>query len=79
MVEQATAASHTLAQEAEDLTHMMGQFNVGALSATAVRAGPKRPTPAANPVHTVQAKITASVGGGRAAASAPADDGWTEF
>jgi methyl-accepting chemotaxis protein len=80
MVEQSTAASHTLAQEAEDLTHMMSQFKVGAQSVGTVRPSLKRRAPAHNPVHAVQAKITASVGGGRAfASSAPADDGWTEF
>ncbi len=87
MVEEATAASQNLAQEAEDLSRMMSQFKVGAplagrTVARAGQAGSKRraAAPVANPVHTAQAKIGAFAGGGRgAAASAAADEGWTEF
>jgi len=83
MVEESTAASHTLASEAEELSRMMSQFRVGAQSAGAGRASAKRRPPASNPVHAAQAKVTAFAGGRGAAvalaASAPADDGWTEF
>jgi methyl-accepting chemotaxis protein len=77
MVEESTAASYALAQEADDLSRMMSQFKVGAQSTGAARASVKRRAPASNPVHAVQAKVAAFAGGRGAAA--PADDGWTEF
>ena len=51
MVEQSTAASHSLAQEAEELGRLVSRFDVGASAAPAVRhrgtlAGPRRPAPA---------------------------------
>ena len=42
MVEQATAASHSLAHEAEELAGLVGQFRIGAGGATA-RSGPYKP------------------------------------
>ncbi len=81
MVEESTAASHTLAHEADELSRMMSQFKVGVQAVAAGRASPKRRAPASNPVHAVQAKVAAFAGsrGGPAPAPAPADDGWTEF
>jgi methyl-accepting chemotaxis protein len=79
MVEESTAAGFALASEAEELSRMMGQFKVGAQSASVARASTKRRPPASNPVHAVQAKVTAFAGGRGGAARAPADDAWTEF
>jgi methyl-accepting chemotaxis protein len=80
MVEESTAASFALAQEAEELSRMMSQFKVGAQSVGATRASAKRRPPASNPVHASQAKVAAFAGGGRGApAPVSADDAWTEF
>jgi methyl-accepting chemotaxis protein len=79
MVEESTAASYALAQEADDLSRMMNQFKVGAQAASAPRSSAKRRAPASNPVHSVQAKVAAFAGGRAPAAAAPADDAWTEF
>jgi len=81
MVEESTAASHALAQEAEDLTRMMSQFKVGAELASAPRTSSKRGAPVANPVHAVQAKVTAFARGRGAApaAAAPPAESWSEF
>jgi methyl-accepting chemotaxis protein len=79
MVEESTAAGFALASEAEELSRMMSQFKVGAQSASVVRASTKRRSPASNPVHAAQAKVTAFAGGRGGAARAPADDAWTEF
>jgi methyl-accepting chemotaxis protein len=78
MVEQATAASHSLREEAEGLASLMGQFQIGATEAAAVQPS-RGTTPAArrpNPVHTAQQKIAAVVGGRRAPS---ADASWEAF
>jgi methyl-accepting chemotaxis protein len=80
MVEESTAASHTLAQEADDLARMMGQFKVGGAAGYVGRPAKKRPAaPASNPVHSAQAKVAAFAGGGKSAPRPAADDSWTEF
>jgi methyl-accepting chemotaxis protein len=43
MVEESTAASHSLAREADNLTQLVGQFRIGAA--------------AAHPVHAAQARV----------------------
>jgi methyl-accepting chemotaxis protein len=80
MVEESTAASHALAREADALTRLMAQFNVGGAQAVfqapePARAGVHRPV--ANAVHTAQARISRATGGGAAAASKA--DAWEEF
>jgi len=81
MVEESTAASHTLATEADELSRMMSQFKVGVHAAASRSVSPKRRTPSSNPVHAVQAKVSAFAGGrgGAAPALAPAEESWTEF
>jgi len=80
MVEEAAAAGQALANEAENLSHLMGQFKVGAYLASVARPSPQRRAPARNPVHAVQAKVAAFAGGGRASPPSPAaEDGWAEF
>ncbi len=88
MVEQSTAASHSLAQEADDLARLVAKFKVGqagdagrARAAAAPRPVPAR-APVQRPAQTVTAMKTVSTGSGQAAAllaSQPSDDGWEEF
>jgi methyl-accepting chemotaxis protein len=68
MVEESTAASHALAREAEDLTRLVDQFEVGDARAA--------PPAAAPPAPKVRPRV-AVVGGTAARKVRP--DGWTEF
>ncbi len=88
MVEQSTAASHSLAQEAEALQASVAQFKVGAGAQDA--AAPRRASaparssqaPAASPAKPVSRVIQAlkTVGRGGAAPKIEADaEGWEEF
>jgi len=88
MVEQSTAASHHLAQDADSLSKLVSRFKTGhqaAAPATAKSASVTRAAPAAPaaPRQTAQpAMKTVSSGSGQVAAllaSQPADDGWEEF
>ena len=86
MVEQSTAASHSLAQEAEDLARLVAKFKLGG-NELAGQPGRTRPT-AAPAVHKPQARHaapamkTVATGSGQVAAllaTQPADEGWEEF
>jgi methyl-accepting chemotaxis protein len=81
MVEESTAAAHALKGEAQDLTTMVGRFEIG---------GDKRREPARNnPVHKAQASIAknmnaaprkvASVPMMKTTSSAAAQNDWKEF
>ncbi|TCN29929.1 methyl-accepting chemotaxis protein [Sinorhizobium americanum] len=78
MVEESTAAAHSLAREAEALFQLLGQFNIGdgtssrKLQPAAALAAAK---PAMSPVRTPAAKVTAAYHGN----AALADDDWEEF
>jgi methyl-accepting chemotaxis protein len=76
MVEQATAASHSLREETDALSSLIAQFQVG----DAVRAGPSahRPASRANPIKAAQQKI-AAFAGGRPNAQAAANSTWEDF
>jgi methyl-accepting chemotaxis protein len=81
MVEQSTAASHSLAQEAEELGRLISRFQVGA---PAVVSPPHRAAarPAAGPTRTVLKTVSTSVrGGGAVRKAAPVGDvdSWEEF
>jgi methyl-accepting chemotaxis protein len=80
MVEQSTAASHTLAREADDLRRLMERFQIGD-QATGVAPPPaRRPAPAPHPVHAARTKIAAFAGGrGRPALQSAAAEAWEEF
>ena len=89
MVEESTAASHSLAQEAGELARLVARFNVGQVEAsgrgrpaarTAAAAPAARPA-APKPAQPVAAMKTVSTGGGQAAAmlAQPAEEGWEEF
>ncbi|EUB96843.1 methyl-accepting chemotaxis sensory transducer [Rhizobium sp. CF080] len=91
MVEQSTAASHSLAKEATALNQLLTRFNVGhgagraapvtgrapAPAASPVRAAAGRSTPVASPARALGRKVASAFGGG--AASAAAQDSWEEF
>ncbi len=91
MVEQSTAASHHLAQEADELARLVSKFRLGnqagAQTATrkvAVAANNSAPLAAVTPKpqSARPALKTVSAGGGHAAAllaAQPQDDGWEEF
>ncbi|GAB0116149.1 methyl-accepting chemotaxis protein [Acidisoma sp. 7E03] len=92
MVEEATAASHSLAKEAETLSHLVAQFRIGdtgdAASAPPHAAAARRPAARPAPAPASKAPARASTAApARAAAparSAPAmaaadEEGWNEF
>jgi methyl-accepting chemotaxis protein len=84
MVEQSTAASHSLAQEAQSLQASVARFKVGSAAQVATPAPVAAPAPApapAKPAHRmVQALKTLGRGGAAPAQqAAPAEDGWEEF
>ena len=78
MVEQSTAASHSLAQEAEELGRLIARFKVGGGSPAAAPApAPKRQNPAQRAVAALK-----SVGGRGVSAARkpePAEESWEEF
>jgi len=78
MVEESTAASHSLAHEAETLSHLIGQFQVGDRR-TSLATPSNRAAPAVirHPVHNDRAKIRAFAGGRSGAAETAS--GWEEF
>ena len=86
MVEQSTAASASLATEAEKLRQLVGQFQVGAsarsYTAAPVRSQPGAATatshPVASPARRMVGKLASAFGGGAAAAPA-VEQGWDEF
>jgi methyl-accepting chemotaxis protein len=81
MVEQSTAASHALSQEAEELSGLVGRFNVGGPANVApLRPAAARPRPAQNATVTPLRPVRT---GGAARKPAPAlverQEGWEEF
>jgi methyl-accepting chemotaxis protein len=82
MVEQATAAAHSLREETDALSDLIAQFRVGDTGPVAVNTSSMRKP---NPVHVAQQKLKSFIGGGRshgaaATASAPAaPEPWEEF
>ncbi len=80
MVEESTAASHSLAQEVEELSRLLSQFQVGDQPSNVTRLSKKRPGPVGSPVHAARAKITAFAGAGRTKSSADErQESWEEF
>ncbi|MEO3389514.1 chemotaxis protein, partial [Mesorhizobium sp. CAU 1741] len=83
------AASHNLAQEADELARLVAKFKLGTQAdAGRPAAGRAKSAPApvtrmpARPQPSAPALKTVSSGGGQAAAllaSQPEDDGWEEF
>jgi methyl-accepting chemotaxis protein len=88
MVEQSTAASHSLAGEAEELFRLVGQFSIGQVAEAAAkppaRKPPAAPKPALKsriPVHAPMDRVVSFSrrDGASKAAMAAADDDWSEF
>ena len=55
MVEESTAASHALSQEATNLSDLMGQFQLGADHAQPART--RAAPPSRHPVHAAQSRV----------------------
>ncbi|WP_404417713.1 methyl-accepting chemotaxis protein [Brevundimonas vesicularis] len=82
MVEQSTAASHSLAQEAESLQASVAQFRVGSSPSRAAAPAPVRtPAPVAKPSSHMAAALKVIGRGGAAPKpqAAAVEDGWEEF
>ena len=74
MVEQSTAAAHSLAQETDTLTQLVGRFRLGGQD----NQSPQRTRPAPSPrAQKARAPLKVVATGGRKAA--PAADSWQEF
>jgi methyl-accepting chemotaxis protein len=78
MVEESTAASHSLSQETEELSRQISTFRLGKLSVveSGRSASPKSPARAPRPELKV---ASSSFGSSAARAIAPAADDWQEF
>jgi methyl-accepting chemotaxis protein len=68
MVEESTAASHTLSLETEELTKLVGRFQVGEVE-----------TPRRQPTRNAARPAFKTVGARGGAAPKPANDEWEEF
>ncbi|MBB3659498.1 methyl-accepting chemotaxis protein [Rhizobium sp. BK650] len=83
MVEEQTAASHALAQEAAALDDLLRQFKLGGQTAAPVQrtvAATAASRPVASPARALASKVTKAFGGKQAAAAAVAvQEDWTEF
>ncbi len=80
MVEQSTAASHSLAREAASLNELLARFNVGGETSRAkpqVRSVTASSRPAPSPARALGRKIASAFGGGASAAAQSAS--WEEF
>lgn len=85
MVEQSTAASHSLAQEAASLNQLLAQFRLSGEQPRASAAAATRASrPAPSPARALVQKVAGAFGRGptrtaRAASPAVSDDQWEEF
>ncbi len=86
MVEESTAATHSLKGETAELVRLIGRFRVGEGSTQRFErpreADAHVDSPARNPVAEQRARLGAFARpgrGGAAAAAAPVSDGWEEF
>ncbi len=83
MVEEQTAASHALAQEASALDDLLRQFKLGTQAAAPLQrtvAATPASRPVASPARALASKVTRAFGGKQAtAAAAVVQEDWTEF
>jgi methyl-accepting chemotaxis protein len=83
MVEESTAASHSLAQEAEKLTSLIGQFKIGEMSSAPSRASARKPASAGRPPQRPSRPAARPMVRGNTAlamhAEAVAEESWEEF
>jgi methyl-accepting chemotaxis protein len=83
MVEESTAASHSLAAEAKELARLVGQFNIGRPAAPKViAASPRKALPKSRMAERLSERkviaLPSGAGAERAAMSNAAED-WDEF
>jgi methyl-accepting chemotaxis protein len=80
MVEEATAASYSLAKEVSALNDLLGQFTLQAGRSSQARpaAATERSSPAASPAHSLRNRIAGAFGGSGGTAAA-ANASWEEF
>ncbi|MBX5044373.1 HAMP domain-containing protein [Rhizobium lentis] len=82
MVEQQTAASHALAQEASALDELLRQFKLGTqLAAPAQKTAAATPAsrPVASPARALASKVSKAFVGRQASAAVAVQEDWTEF
>ena len=79
MVEQSTAASHSLAQDAAELERLTARFNTGAVAAAPPVEVRKAPAKARASHASPARKSVVDVAGHTARKAAPDQDGWKEF
>lgn len=77
MVEETTAASHSLAREAETLRNLLARFRFGQYSSHKIVQARPDARPIASPARKLMATVARATSG--AAASAQATDSWEEF
>ncbi len=86
MVEQSTAAGHSLTQEAGELMNLVGRFEVGAAPHAQASGGghqrkpsatASKPRPSAQPIKQQRQRVTQFANEGSAAVKN--DDDWQEF
>ncbi|NTJ42727.1 HAMP domain-containing protein [Agrobacterium larrymoorei] len=76
MVEQSTAASHSLAKEAGELNKLIAQFSLeGGTGHRSIQVASPASTPVASPTRQLMKKVAGAFGGG----SASAAQSWEEF
>ncbi|EUB96962.1 methyl-accepting chemotaxis sensory transducer [Rhizobium sp. CF080] len=73
MVEETTAATHSLAREVAALIQLLNQFKLGEGYGTQVRAASQGAVPVRSPARAIGQKLAQAYGGGQAAAN------WSEF
>lgn len=76
MVEESTAASHSLAQQAAELRELVGQFRIGQHSSTTVSPTRSDTAAVASPARKLMATVARAAGG---AATAKVQEGWEDF
>ncbi|PDT01785.1 methyl-accepting chemotaxis protein [Rhizobium chutanense] len=80
MVEEQTAASHALAQEASALDELLRQFKLGqAAPAPRASVAAANARPVASPARALAGKVAKAFGGRQASAAAVVQEEWTEF
>jgi methyl-accepting chemotaxis protein len=77
MVEETSAASHSLAREADSLRTLISKFSFGKQSSSKVSLARPDARPVASPARSLMAKVARSSTGG--AAAAQASESWEEF
>ncbi|MBC2772689.1 PAS domain-containing methyl-accepting chemotaxis protein [Rhizobium sp. AQ_MP] len=76
MVEESTAASHSLAKQAAALRELVAQFRIGQHSSHKVMEARPDASPVASPARKLMASVARATGG---AAAAKVQEGWEDF